>query len=514
MGLIRSLARGAAKAALDGTKRALDPDVILGSAMSALIEARASEHRTSPERPYRVGDPLRLLFAGYVGSRNTGADVRVEEMLRQFRHLFGDDHVDLSVLTIDPAWTRGYFKTVRQIEVPQVFPKFLFDEVRRHDGVVACEGSMFKSKFANALTTMMVGSLGLALAEDKIAIGYGGEAGAMDPSMEALVRKHVPGALIVARNPESMIVLDKLGIASREGTDTAWTFGGAPIALGEKLLTRAGWDGRTPVVVVCPIHPFWWPVRPDPVKAAVHAATGAHEHTHFRSMYFHHDGPEVEAQLRTYLSRFAGALKDLSRKRKIFPVVVGMEALDRRAVERFVEVYGPGPSGTPLPTFVSDEHDMFELVALLRASSLVVSSRYHAIVCSMPGGVPSIGVTMDERIRNLMRDRGQPELSLECDDPALDEKLLGAMERVLAEPDRIRLGIATSVTESLLRMGRMGAYVVQHVREKHPRFRFRPGLGDESRPELHLPPLPEAQARLLEHGVLAQVGGTSIEASS
>ena len=63
-------------------------------------------------------------------------------------------------------------------------------------------------------------------------------------------------------------------------------------------------------------------------------------------------------------------------------------------------------------------------------------------------------------------------------------------------------------------MGRMGAYVVQHVRERHPRFPFRPGLGDETKPELHLPPLPEAQARLLERGVLAQVGGSSIEASS
>ncbi|MCZ7681129.1 MAG: hypothetical protein M5U28_21025 [Sandaracinaceae bacterium] len=47
--------------------------------------------------------------------------------------------------------------------------------------MIACEGSMFKSKFANALSTMMVGALGLATAEEKIAVGYGGEAGAMDP---------------------------------------------------------------------------------------------------------------------------------------------------------------------------------------------------------------------------------------------------------------------------------------------------------------------------------------------
>ena len=500
MGLIRRLGIQVVRTALDGAKRALDADAMLGTAMSALIEARAAEHRSSPQPPYRPSDPLRLLFAGYVGSRNTGADVRVEEMLRQFRHLFGDDHVDLSVLTIDPAWTRGYFKTVRQIHVPQVYPKFLYDEVARHDGVVACEGSMFKSKFANALTTLMVGSIGLALAEEKLAIGYGGEAGAMDESVEALVRRHVKGALVITRNPESTQVLEGLGIEARTGTDTAWTFGGAPPALGEKLLTRAGWDGRAPVVVVCPIHPFWWPVRADPLKAAMHAATGAHEHSHFRSVYFHHDGPEVEASLRSYLTRFSGALRDLSRKRRVFPVVVGMEALDRRACERFSDAYGE-----KLPTFVSDEHDMFELVAILRAASLVASSRYHAIVCSMPAGVPSIGVTMDERIRNLMKDRGQPELALECDDARLDDRLFAAMDAALAEPEAMRAGIEGSVTRNLLAMGRMGAWAVEHVRARHPRIRFRAGLGDATRPELHLPPLPEPQARLLERATMSDL---------
>ncbi len=498
MGLITRLGAIVAKSALDGAKKALDADALLGTAMSALIDARAEDHRKHPQPPYRASDPLRLLFAGYVGSRNTGADVRVEEMLRQFRHLFGDDHVDLSVLTIDPAWTKGYFKTVRQIHVPQVFPKFLFDEVAHHDGVVACEGSMFKSKFSNVLTTLMVGSLGLALAEDKIGIGYGGEAGAMDEHMESLVKRHVKGSLVITRNPESTDIMGRLGIAAKTGTDTAWTFGGAPKSLGEKLLVRAGWDGRTPVVVVCPIHPFWWPVRADPMKAAVHAITGAHDHSHYRSMYFHHDGPEVEAQLRAYLTRFAGALRDLSRKRRMFPVVVGMEALDRVSCERFSDVYGE-----KLPTFVSDEHDMFELVSILRNASLLASSRYHAIVCSMPAGVPSIGVTMDERIRNLMKDRGQPELSLECDDARLDERLFSAMDAALAQPEAMRAGIDGSVTRNLLQMGRMGAWAVQHIRERHPRIKFRAGLGDESRPELHLPPLPDAQARLLERATIS-----------
>ena len=67
-------------------------------------------------------------------------------------------------MTIDPSLTHGYFEEVRQILLPQV-SKFLYDECPKHHGVIACEGSMFKSKFANALSTMMAGALGIAARE-------------------------------------------------------------------------------------------------------------------------------------------------------------------------------------------------------------------------------------------------------------------------------------------------------------------------------------------------------------
>ena len=55
-----------------------------------------------------------------------------------------------------------------------------------------------------------------------------------------------------------------------------------------------------------------------------------------------------------------------------------------------------------LPTITT----CMRLVSILRACHMMASSRYHGIVTSMPGLVPSAGITMDERIRNLMRERG------------------------------------------------------------------------------------------------------------
>jgi polysaccharide pyruvyl transferase WcaK-like protein len=150
------------------------------------------------------------------------------------------------------------------------------------------------------------------------------------------------------------------------------------------------------------------------------------------------------------------------------------------------------------PVFSSDEHDMFEMVSLLRRASLVVSSRYHALVCSMPASVPSIGITMDERIRNLMKDRGTPELSFEVDEAGLDTKVRDAALKLLDDREAAAESIERSVARNLRVMGKMGAMFVNHVRAAHPRYPFRAGLGDESNPLIHLPALPALQTRILE----------------
>src|SRR5262245_17529041 len=130
-----------------------DPDRALQGVTSSLIEAAAIKYALAvrPER-YSPDKPIKLLFAGYAGTRNTGSDLRTEEMIRQLRTIMGEEQVEFSCLTFDPALTAGYFRGVRQVHMPQLFPPFLFDECPKHHGVIACEGSMFKSKFANALT--------------------------------------------------------------------------------------------------------------------------------------------------------------------------------------------------------------------------------------------------------------------------------------------------------------------------------------------------------------------------
>ena len=464
-------------------------DFLLVAWMSALIEIRRFGWMFGLGRRWTPGEQLRLYFAGYNGTRNTGSDVRVQEMLRQVRHVLGAKNVDFTVSTFDFTRTRGYFDGTRQVYLPNAFPPFLFREIRQSHGVIACEGSMFKSKFANALTTMMIGSLGLASAENKLSLGYGGEAGHMDALIQNMCERYVHDSLVITRNTESQDLLRKLGIPTELGTDTAWTFEPHPPEYARKTLREAGWDERTPILVLCPIHPFVWPVKASIAKYIARVTTGAYKESQYRSVYFHESGPEVDRKFRDYISGFGKAAAAFQKRHRVFPILVAMERLDAvacRAMSEFLP-------GTPI--FTSDDYDMFQLVSILRSASYMVSSRYHGIVACMPSLVASAGVTMDERIRNLMRERGHEHLFLTVDDPDLETKLLQVIENLVAEADSVREGIGRTVVRNLKVMAHMGTLLEDAVRRTYPEFPLRSGVLSW---EDYLPPLSPTLVELAE----------------
>ncbi|MGD8862566.1 MAG: polysaccharide pyruvyl transferase family protein [Myxococcales bacterium] len=475
--------------------RATDPDRALMRAMAAAVDAAAVRHALdrSPSA-YEPGRPLRLLLAGYSGTRNTGSDVRVEEMIRQFRTVLGDDQLELSVLTINPELSAGYFRTVRQVRLPALFPKFLYDECPRHHGVVACEGSMFKSKFANALTTMMSGSLGMAGAEGKLSVGYGGEAGEMVPHLQDFVRKQCRHSLVICRNEPSRDVLEALGVRTLGGTDTAWTFEPAPHERGRHILLEQGWDGRAPLLVVCPINPYHWPAQPDLLRAAALRTLGQFRDEHYEvvegSPYFHSWSPERARDYGRYIDALAEGVGTHARERGAFVVVAGSEMVDRGACE---DLAARLPDGAPV--LVSDELDMYDFVSMLRCADVLISSRFHAIVTSMAGGVPAIGVTMDERIHNLLHDRGHADYLLRVDDDGLGEALLTRLRRMQDDAERVRAETLAYVPGQIRIMGQMGMAFVDEVQRVYPDFPAR----DVPRSFEHfIPPLSPRLQALME----------------
>ena len=169
--------------------------------------------------------------------------------------------------------------------------------------------------------------------------------------------------------------------------------------------------------------------------------------------------------------------------------MAAMERLDARPARKISEKLGG------VPVLTSDDYNMYKLVSILRACHMMASSRYHGIVTSMPGLVPSAGITMDERIRNLMRERGHQDLLMNVDDADLEPKLLAALQKLCKERESIANGIAKTVVRNLKVMARMGVYFEEEVQRRYPDFPTRQG---EWNWEDYLPPMSAGLRQLAE----------------
>ena len=468
-------------------KADLKMDEFFAAWMNRVILNARHEHLQRGSRLPEPTDKLKLLFAGYNGTRNTGSDVRVDEMLRQVRHLFGNDRVEATVFSFIRSYSKDYFGNARQVTPWVAFPYYLGREVPKHHGVIACEGSTFKSSFSDLLTLLMVGALGVATANDRLSIAYGAEAGHMNSWPKRLTSENCRNSLVLTRNTESRGILAELGVPSELGTDTAWTFSPLPPAYGQQQLRSVGWRGE-PVLIVCPINPYCWPVKAS-LSKGIARLFGFYRSSHYGRIFFFNSNRTVEERFERYLTALARAVAAFRERTGVFVVVAASEEIDNRAVHRLSRKLGG------VPTFSSTNFNIYQLVSIFRAADMMLSSRYHAIVTSMAANVASAGVTFDERIANLMKERGHERLVMAVDDPDLEAKAEVALNELKANAADVIAASRRVVAKNLQIMATMGKRLVEHVGRRYPMFEPRHRFASW---ENYLPPLGGELHALLE----------------
>lgn len=440
---------------------AADPDGVFIRQMDALL-ARAS---TAPRarRDWRA-QPLRPLLLGYTGKGNVGADIRVREMVRQMQTVFGHAGFDPRIVVMGKVPLDPVLDALAKTPFDGYFPDFIAPRLAGLDGVIACEGSMFTSKFSDILSATFAGAIGLSARQGRLAVAYGAESGRMSERLQAFVARACDRGLIVARSRTTHDQLRALGVPSRLGADTAWTFdpGDDALAGARDTLRAHGWDGRKPLAVVCPMNPFCWPIRVDFAKARELAEAGLHADLHYDGVLFHTTSEAADAAFAGYLDTLAATIAHL-RATGRFPVLVAMEKLDGRTCARLNAIVRE-----PLPAFVSGEWPAASIVALLHNASLVVTSRFHAAVLSLNAGVTTIGIALDERIRNLFTENGLRDWFFACDDARLTDALIGAVD-ASAGAD-LRAACDGLVARQIQAMGSMGLRLHDEVVRVFPDF--------------------------------------------
>ncbi len=410
--------------------------VFLSRFAPILSKAGLIEYR-SPES-VETDAKLHILLAGYNGARNTGSDLRVAEIARQLTERLGKDHVEISVMTMDKESMRCYFDDdVDLIEFSSVFFLDVFKACCASQAVILCEGSTLKSKFANALTLYSCEAAGIMKNQHKPCIAYGSEAGEMDAFMERTVKKLCKDTYFIARNENSLDYIQRLGFAGHLGTDAAWNVDSSPCTgWAVSQLKRTGWDGIAPLLGIAPINPFWWPVKPSFLKWLKAEMTGDHS-LQFQKCYFFSWSKERKRQYDTYLDAIASSVNEFAERHPCHVVIIGMEQLDTDSCRRLKEKLT-----VPASVILSKSHDGYHIAAVLRQLSLLITSRYHAQVLSMEASVPSVAISMDERLDNLMREMGMNrDQLLYADDPELASKLSRALEYIQSDQEQIKENI-------------------------------------------------------------------------
>lgn len=408
------------------------------------------------------GKKLKILLVGYNGARNTGADVRVEAMTRQFYHILGEENVQISIMTLNKSLTEVYFKPPTQmIEFSSIFFLPLLRECSRHHIAVLSEGSCFKSKFANALTTFFFGASGIMSAQKKPCIAYGSEAGEMDSLLKSFVKHYCKDTYVISRTEPSCKIVKSLGLKGETGTDTAWIFPPAEKKWAEEILKKNNWDGEKPVIGIAVINPFYWPVRPNLFKFIKMKLLKEKREDNYDKWYFFSTSLEREKKFENYLSGIASAVNKFVKKYNFFPVIIGMEKLDFNACRKLQERIENKP-----PVFWSGEYDGYQMTSILHSLSLLVTSRYHARVLSMTAGVPSIAISMDERLENLFKETGHiNEYYLSCDEENIGEKLFWMLEKLWNNREKVKEELLKSIPGYLEKMAKMGKTFKNFLKE-------------------------------------------------
>ena len=357
---------------------------------------------------WQPGQKLKVLLVGYNGARNTGADARVVALVDQLIEEFGNDRIEITVMTLNPENVKGYFpESVNIFPFSTFFCWPLFRVASAHHMAILCEGSTLTHTFADALSMFFCQAAGIMKRQGKPCVAYGSDVTPLQPRLRRLTQKMCSDVLFIARSKPSLEALKDMGLQCIPGTDTAWTFQVPDrYDLGREMLMQQGWDGKRKLIGVAVINPFCWPVRPSLLKWFKAFLTGE-RNLQYDKMFFFSDSESRRESYRRYLSEIASAIKAYKENNDAFVAIIGMEKLDADACRNFRQMMDDDCA-----VVTSLETPVFQMTSVLHCLDILVTSRYHAAVLSMLKGMPIVAVSMDNRLDGLC-----------CDVPAIGQQL-------------------------------------------------------------------------------------------
>ena len=385
------------------------------------------------------------------------------EAIRQM--LDADPRISITLTSLDRQQTLRYLDESDRLKVYQFNPVFIgsiLKLVLRTDLLVLIEGSCFKENFSSALLWFFMYAGDLAQRFGIPTVTYGVDAGPLSPANRRWahdVAKKID--LLMVRTEHASRALRAIDI-DREiivTTDTAFTLVPETREWAEGVLSRQGIDLNRPIVGIAFEEFFWWPVVPGIWKAL----RGVKE-DRYKSIYYHSwggDGKEKSRRMKEQVAAYADWINTELNAQAIFFAMERLDIGPCQDVQRLMK--------SKSILIDADHYNARQIAGLLQRMNWLVTCRYHALVFSMGGGVPVIGLAHDERIETIMDELGLAhDYLIFYDETGVLEKLRDKTQRLLQNVPQIHSRIQASIPIYLTRMDKNERYFARLVSQKFP----------------------------------------------
>jgi len=433
----------------------------LGEAVNILDKFGANLNKK-----WKQGEKLKVLFLAYSGARNTGAEVRVAECIRQVNQVLGEENTEINMTTLDLKEAGEYFKDYRVNlhEFSSVFFGDIFKQVLNNHMIVLVEGSCWKENFATALLLYFLYGSGLAQMMDKPCFSYAVDAGQMNKLNNFISWLLSKNTKLITRSEEASHVLESIHLPGAiKRVDTAWSMPVESDRWVEDELRKLGWNGKQKLAGIAFQNYFWWPVVPDLVRYFKSLVTGDTTNQ-YKLVYFYDYDEQDKQEYEKFRDQCAKFMDWLADEKGMLPVIVAMEALDDKMCRDLISVMR-----NKAILISCNEYVGTQMGAILRKLHILTTTRYHAMVLSMPGCIPFIGLSRDERIRGVMKETGLFEkYYVEHKTPNLFEVLKEKSSLLLEakEHARVRKIIGDNLPYYFAQMGMLGLDIRNFVTEQ------------------------------------------------
>ncbi len=403
----------------------------------------------------------RILLVGYNGANNTGAEAKLLVIIDEIRSILGQDAI-FTVPTLNEANLRRYLQESSNLKIkpvrPSVFPIDIYNLVKQNDLIVIVEGSCYLDTWGQALLWYYLLATRYAHSMKKPCIAYSVDAGSASRFNRWLIRREASKTdLIMARTNKAAERLRKWQVnAPIEVTaDNAFAF--KPKPQDADLLKRV-WPQASHVVGLAAEDIYIWPVQMRPWGRKKHC---------YRWPYYYQHSKSCQEKSGLLAEVLAVQADELVEKYDKDVALLSMEGLDTTFTTK-IQQHMKHADRTKV--FSSINYNASQMTSVLRSLDLLITSRYHAGVLSLPSLVPQTAIGHDLRIQDFYSDLGIPELFVDHEDPDRYKKLSENVETLLNQSSNLRNTLQNGLQQYVAREKRNIQLFRGFLEEKHPEW--------------------------------------------